>query len=169
VIAARVVHVFGPKCRGKARWVQLCAALPLLLSCGTDAVGIETCRDIEVARCDAALSCGLIDDAATCKRFARDHCLHGVAVETPSATQVNSCISTIESLGRCAKRNGRNSSIAECEADGSRELGNRPEDVCELVLEPELARDCRFLTPPEPEPEPEPDSEPEPSADGGSK
>lgn len=135
----------------------------LLGSCGTDALGIETCRSIEWARCDAALACGLVDDAESCKRYSRDHCLHGVAVEAPSPTQVNRCVAAIEKLGRCADDHGRKSSAEKCD-DG---LSSGGENVCELVLEPELAKPCEFLVPPEPEPEPEPD--PKPKADAGSE
>lgn len=119
--------------------------------CGTDAVGIETCRSVEFARCEAALSCGLIDDVDKCLRFSRDHCLHGLGVSAVSPTAVNRCVDDIEEAGQCAKRNGKKSSPSEC----AERLGNDAETVCELVLEPELAPRCRFLVPPEPEPEPE--------------
>jgi hypothetical protein len=115
-------------------------------------VGVETCRSIEFARCEAAESCKLIEDADSCRRFARDHCLHGNATEKPSPTQVNRCTAAIEALGRCAKENGRKSSLLECPE--AQNVGDEAENVCELVLEPELARRCQFLVPPEPEPEP---------------
>jgi hypothetical protein len=131
------------------------------LSCGTDATGVETCRSIERARCEAAAACGLVQDVAACQRFARDHCLHGIITDEPSPNQVNACVGTLESLGRCAERNGRRSSPVECNDDWTTERG----DVCDLVEEPELAPRCGFLVPPEPEPEPEPESE---DADAGS-
>jgi hypothetical protein len=131
--------------------VRLLAIALLCLSCGTDAHGIETCRSIERARCEAAEACGLVEDIAGCQRFARDHCLHGLVTDDPGPNQVNACVGTLETLARCAKRNGRRSSPGECNADWI----NVTESVCELVIEPELAPRCSFLSPPDPEPEPE--------------
>jgi hypothetical protein len=153
------------RCRSlrHGRWAWGVYGVLLLAGCGTDAVGVETCRSIEAARCDAAVQCGLIDDADACKRYSRDHCLHGIAGDAPGPTQVNRCVDTIEALGRCADQNGKKSSLLECKEDGS--LGEQVDTVCELVLEPELAPRCQFLIPPEPEPEPEP----EPASDAGSE
>jgi hypothetical protein len=123
-----------------------------LASCGTDDVGIDTCRSIEFARCEAAEACGIVDDVEACRRFARDHCLHGIAVKPPSERQLASCVATLEALEECARDNGKRSSPAECTGGG--ELGEEAETVCEIVREPELAQRCEFLVPPEPEPEP---------------
>jgi hypothetical protein len=122
----------------------------LCLACGTNATGIETCRSIEQTRCEAAEACGLVDDVTACQRFARDHCLHGLATDEPSPGQLNACVSTLEAAGRCAKRNGKKSSPVECNADWTTEA----ETVCEMVSAPELAPRCGFLVPPEPEPTP---------------
>jgi len=130
------------------------ALAAVVAACGTDAVGVETCRTIEFARCDAARACGLVDDVEACRRFARDHCLHGLAADKPSPSQVNRCVATIEALGKCADENGKRSTPSECKGAGS--VSEDANDVCELVLEPELTQRCEFLVPPEPEPEPEP-------------
>lgn len=142
---------------GQLLWLLL----PFAASCGTDAVGVETCRSIEFARCEAARACGLVEDVESCHRYARDHCLHGIAVEAPTDRQVNLCIATLEALEKCARKNGKRSSLAECTGGG--DLGTEAENVCELVVEPELAPRCQFLIPPEPEPEPAP----EPAPDAG--
>jgi hypothetical protein len=127
--------------------------------CGTDAVGVEACRSIESARCEAALACGLVQDVAQCRRFTRDHCLHGLAVEEPGSRGLARCVADIETAGSCARSNGRRSTVAECD---EATLGTEAQRVCEIVQEPELAPRCQFLVPPEPEPEP--DEEPEQDA-----
>lgn len=136
-------------------------AVLLTVACGTDAVGIETCREIEYARCGAAVSCGLIEDVEACRRFARDHCLHGVGFdEDLSTVRVNRCVDMIELAGRCAEQN--KDDLLECRENGV--LGTKAQSVCEIVQEPELAPDCEFLIPPEEEPEPTP----APDEDAGS-
>lgn len=141
--------------------VRLLAVALLCFSCGTDAKGIETCRSIESARCEAAQACGLVDDVAACQRYARDHCLHGLVGDEASPNQVNACVGAIETLGRCADRNGKRSAPVECRDDWTM----TDVTVCELVLEPELAPRCGFLIPAESEPEPEPEAS---DPDGGS-
>ena len=69
--------------------------------CGTDAKGIDDCRDIEQARCAAAKSCG-IEDVAACQRFYRDQCLHGLSISAPSSSVLKACLATIRSAGACA-------------------------------------------------------------------
>ena len=72
-------------------------------SCGTDAVGVDDCRKIEDARCEAAAHCPgdlQVEDVDACKRYYRDHCLHGLAVDhTPGAPVVSHCVSAIEAAG----------------------------------------------------------------------
>jgi hypothetical protein len=135
-----------------------------VLSCGTDAVGVGTCRSIESARCEAAKSCGLIEDVDACQRFSRDHCLHGVGLENdPGTNAVNRCITAIERAGRCAAA-GRDDP-QECRGEGY--FGTEAETVCEIVREPELAPSCRFLVPPVEEPEPLPETESDAGSGGG--
>jgi hypothetical protein len=87
-------------------------------ACGTDAVGIETCRQIESARCQQAPNCpvatvdGGIDlslpvhrnspttDVEACIRYYHDACLHGLAVPDPGAVATNACIAAINT-GNC--------------------------------------------------------------------
>lgn len=114
--------------------------------CGTGAVGVSECRNIEQARCRAAKPCGLIDDVDSCERFYRDHCLHGLATKPPADAAVTACISVIEAAGRCA------------EVDPETPYGDCAEQVtatvrvaqlqttCDVVAHPELATECNFLT-----------------------
>jgi len=124
--------------------------------CGTDAVGVESCRDIELARCDAAATCGTVDDAASCRRFYHDQCLHGLPVPDPGKLQVQDCVEMIERARACAVE-GPDTALADC----PREVTSEPSvsTVCELVAAPEFGSECRFLAPAS-----EPD---EPAAAGG--
>lgn len=153
----------NPRVRDALRIIFVALALTQA-GCDTDAVGIETCRSIEQARCQAAASCGMIDDVEACQRFARDHCLHGVALdEDPSSVAVDRCVDAIELAGRCAERHGVDSNPLECREDGF--FGTRVEDICEAVQEPELMPRCDFLAPEEEEPEPAPDPDDDAGAD----
>jgi hypothetical protein len=113
-------------------------------SCGTDAVGIAECREIEQARCAAAASCGF-PDVDECERFYRDHCLHGVALEELNQVDVDSCVEEIERAGRCATE-APGSTPAACPEPILTE--SEVVNVCAVVLQPELASACAFLSPP---------------------
>ncbi len=107
------------------------AMLVLATACGTDAVGVETCKKIERVRCQWAEACGVdldkpvirrakstskVDD---CFRFYEDACLHGLPVADPNdAGVVQACIDSINT-------------------------GN-----CDWVRHPENAPECSWLIPP---------------------
>ncbi len=122
------------------------------VSCGTDAVGVDDCRKIEEARCEAATHCEgdlQVDDVDACKRYYRDHCLHGLAVDqAPGDPTVNRCVSAIEAAGNCAA-DDPNVSAAACarEALALDEPGDeRIETACDVVRYPELIPECDFLS-----------------------
>jgi hypothetical protein len=116
--------------------------------CGTGAVGVSECRNIEQARCVAAKPCGLIDDVDACERFYRDHCLHGLAVKPPVDAVVQTCISVIEAAGKCAEVDPE-TPLAECKKPVTARV-NGLKTTCDVVAHPELATECSFLldTPP---------------------
>jgi hypothetical protein len=140
--------------------------------CGTNAVGVDECRDIENARCEASEPCGLVDDVPACKRYYRDHCLHGLATAPPAGASVDSCVQVIKAAGACAESDPE-ARLEDCEP-GVPEAQSGLSTACDVVLHPELAAECSFLTdvPPEPEPEGEggqsgDDEEPEVGGQGG--
>jgi hypothetical protein len=128
--------------------------LPALfpVACGTGVVGIEQCRAIEEARCEAAASCGKVDDVDACKRFYRDHCLHGLEGAKPNGDEETDCIEAIRSAGECARSEGAEASPSSC-PDGAptklRADGDRKPfaDVCDIVDRPWDSQACTFLTP----------------------
>ena len=122
----------------------LLSCLVLLSQCGTDAVAVDACREVELARCEAGVACGLIEDVVACERGIETRCLHGVATETgPGRVSLQRCGDAIRAAGECAERLDEEASPCEC-----RELptpSTLAETVCDLVLEPERLAECRFL------------------------
>jgi hypothetical protein len=100
-------------------------------ACGTDAVGVETCRQIEEARCRHAPRCGIDlgnpkhrdPDVDACIRFYKDACLHGLATTSdPGGPATRACIDAID------------------------------RGDCNVVLHPETDPACGWLVPPQPPP-----------------
>jgi hypothetical protein len=144
---------------------RLCALLLLgslsPIACGTDATGINQCRDIEYARCEAAVPCGLVEDLDACQRFARDNCLHGTAGDTPpTSIEVRDCTRMLDDARECAADDPE-MDTTDCGIDLARRGSSRA--VCDIVLEPERTEACFFLLV---EPEDE-DEDEEMDADGG--
>jgi hypothetical protein len=129
-----------------------------LTGCGTDAVGVDVCREIEGVRCEAMEQCGALEGSvAACKRFYRDQCLHGLKLKKePLGSDVDGCKSALTAAGDCAQRSGADTPIASCKnRELSRGSSSRVKDVCDAVKAPELITACAFLAPaksPEPEP-----------------
>lgn len=114
--------------------------------CGTSAVGVDACRDIEQARCRAGQHCGLISDVAACERYYRDHCLHGLATAPPARALVNACVQAIEAAGACAAEDPE-ASLSDCDPESAipaPQTGLRT--ACDVVRNPERASECAFLT-----------------------
>lgn len=112
--------------------------------CGTDAKGIDDCRDIEQARCRAAAACGLVPSEDDCERFYRDHCLHGLPVPAPDRAQVDLCVADLTKLGNCAEVGGGK----DATLDGCPEFVDTRDATlaCEVIQHPERAYSCSFLT-----------------------
>jgi hypothetical protein len=104
-----------------------------VLACGTDAVGVDACRQIEEARCRHAPTCQILiepphrtsgTDVSECIRFYNDACLHGLAGgNDPGPTAVSACVAAINA--------------APATAGG-----------CAVVTNPETASACAWLGPP---------------------
>jgi len=87
----------------------LAAAVPLAGGCGTGAVGIDACRQIEDARCRKAPDCQINlqppyhqagSNVDECIRFYDAACMHGFASNNdPGASAVSACVAAIENNG----------------------------------------------------------------------
>lgn len=84
-----------------------------VIACGSDPVGVETCRTIERTRCENAPSCGISldqpvhrgdsaeDAVRSCIQFYEDACRHGLAAPTdPGALELQACVDAINT-GDC--------------------------------------------------------------------
>lgn len=130
----------------RALFSAACAfALVSAEGCGTDAKGVDDCRDIEEARCAAAKNCGTVTDVDECQRFYRDQCLHGLAVSLPTSMQLKACVATINGAGMCAMGDAA-TNLRDCDPSVT---GSAPgaKTACDLVANPELASECSFLAP----------------------
>jgi hypothetical protein len=103
------------------------AALTQAAACGTDAVGVQTCRAIEEARCQQAPACNISlqppyrtsgSDVSACIRFYDEACLHGLANGSdPGTIEATQCVAAIRNNG------------------------------CAVVLHPETDPSCAWLSP----------------------
>jgi len=114
-------------------------------ACGTDAVGVSECRDIENVRCEAGAYCTDFRNISACRRFQRDHCLHGLRVEDIPPSQTQACIETLRRAGECARDRGPATAPGSCASS----IESSAQNVCDVVLQPELSEDCAFLVPDE--------------------
>ena len=124
-----------------------------LSACDTSAVGVESCRQIEYARCNAAVHCPniyTISDPTACRRFYRDHCLHGLPLaQDPGAAAVNPCVNAINAIATCAEEKGGTTALNQCDRPSNptaQEL-NSTAPVCDLIRDPETISQCSFLNP----------------------
>jgi hypothetical protein len=98
----------GVVSRGRVRAPAFAILLGVVLpavGCGTDAVGIDVCKQIEEARCRRAGACGVVLEPPysttggpvdACIRYYDVACLHGLANGyDPGAAPVRACIAAI--------------------------------------------------------------------------
>jgi uncharacterized membrane protein YgcG len=112
--------------------------------CGTDAKGVDSCRDIEEARCVAEMNCGLISDVSACQDYYRDQCLHGLPVTPPASSDIKSCVATIKAAGVCALQ-GKDTAPSDCVNVPS--VSTVAKTTCEITTKPEETSECSFLKP----------------------
>jgi uncharacterized membrane protein YgcG len=113
--------------------------------CGTDAKGVDDCRDIEDARCAAAKNCGIVSDVGACQNFYRDQCLHGLAVNPPGSAAIKECVATIQAAGTCALQ-GTDTALGDCTNQPVSMLTTAT-TACQIVTNPEKTQECSFLQP----------------------
>ena len=118
-------------------------------SCGSDAVGVDECRTIEMARCEAATACGFTPEKVqSCTLFYRDECLHGVEnadAGTPAATTVDACVAAVNATAACARAGAK--TINGCA--GAKLLGGADVTLAPCTIlqsKVELLAACAFAT-----------------------
>jgi hypothetical protein len=118
-------------------------------ACGTDAVGVDACREIETARCNAAAACGYTEaEITTCTEFYRDQCLHGLQnpAGDPSSSDVEACIAAIKAVQQCAAAGA--ATMADC-PEAPLVPGADPATApCTIITDKvHLLADCKFVVP----------------------
>lgn len=132
----RAPQVTGPA-RARLASVHWLWGLLITSACNTDAVGVNECRDVEYARCEASVACGVIeeDEVEECKRFYRDHCLHGMkGDEVPTADEHKECLDLIEDAGKAART-----------SLGMGGAGEPDERSCKIIAAPWKSEECAYL------------------------
>lgn len=131
----RLRHVLSPGLGlGGALAAALAGVGALASGCGPQPVGVESCRQIETARCEAAAACGLSeDDVANCKLVYQDQCLHGIqnADHRPTEAETEACVAAVKAAGACAADGAKK--IGECK-DAPSVTGSENIPPCDLVL-----------------------------------
>jgi hypothetical protein len=129
------------------------AALWLVPGCGTDAVGIEACRQVETARCDIAPACAGFDGSANlkteeqvknCREFYRDHCLLGLenTKADPGQGDIDACVKAIKTTAKCA--DPKKSEAGACGV-ALREGVDPTVQPCEVLQNPHWLQACKWL------------------------
>lgn len=125
------------------------ALSPALFSagCGPSGVGVEACRKIEDARCEAAASCGLSQQQVdNCKLVYQDQCLHGIqnSAYHPTQSDTDGCVAAVKAAGACAAAGVK--SMAAC-PDAPLVSGAVDTDPCTIITAKadELSA-CAFAT-----------------------
>lgn len=116
-------------------------------ACGTDAVGIDACREIETARCEALQACGGTETQSTyCIDLYRDQCLHGIqsGVE-PGADATARCVEAVQAVAACARAGA--ATMADCPAEPLVASADPAAIAPCLVItrKPEQLADCAFV------------------------
>ncbi|WP_437987128.1 hypothetical protein [Sorangium sp. So ce117] len=130
-------------------------------SCGNDAVGVDACRRIEQARCEAAAVCpewigsGDAEERVnTCVEFYWDQCLHGFengagggqTVAEPTTVEVDACVAAVGEARACAS--AKVASMAECSAAPLAAGVDRAITPCKVITAlAEALEACAFVAP----------------------
>lgn len=137
-------------------------AAALLTQCDNGAVGVDACRQIEGARCEAVLGCPNSpvqedDDVAQCKLFYRDQCLHGVADGlNPDDVAITACLAALQAARACwdagLNLGDCNTAAVEAGTDPIRlSEGTDPAGTgCDAIMVPEIMYHCSWLVGAEP-------------------
>lgn len=142
------------------------AAAGLVPACTTGAVGVDACRQIESARCDAVPACEGDDPSfgistevqiRNCKVYYNDFCLVGLenAKNEPIQDDVDDCSAAIGVVAACQRDNI--DILVEC-----LRIAEEPEErvafvlaefadisPCEALRFPERLSDCAFIAKPD--------------------
>lgn len=131
------------------------AGVPLALAlapagCGTDAVGVDACRQIEATRCAAAQACGYTQDQTdACNIFYRDQCLVGIENDAwvVDDTSVKACVDAVNATKDCAAAGA--ATMAACTGAALVASADPAITPCDIIKgNAELLAACSFVAKP---------------------
>ncbi len=138
----------------------LASVLGAVASCGTDATGIDACRQIEQTRCEIIVGCpdSLVNnevEVEECKLFYRDQCLFGMPEDiSPDPVDVEACIAALH-LARACWDAGL--TLGQCTTPAAADAGivgpvlapgvDPNHTGCDAIWLPQRLNACLFLIP----------------------
>ncbi len=133
----------------------MAAALPAglaLTSCGTAAVGVAACQQIELARCKLAPSCDPSFDVTRCELFYRDECEVGIQNADAGGnltTQAGPCVAQLQSMVACIDEADSGACQALLPSGTFCGETDAAATACTVILDcPEVLADCAYLATP---------------------
>lgn len=143
--------------RRRSLWWSLALVVPfsvwLVPGCGTDAVGIEACRQVEAARCDIAPTCAGFDGSPNlktdeqvknCREFYSDHCLLGLENTKADVGQaeIDACVKALKQTSKCEAPKA--SEMGACGV-ALRDNVDPTVKPCEVLQNPHWLEACKWL------------------------
>lgn len=129
------------------------AALWLVPGCGTDAVGVEACRQVEMARCDLAPLCAGFDGSPNiktaeqtqnCRQLYSDHCLLGLENTKSEVGQadIDACVKALKKTADCP--DPQSSTAGACGVN-LRDGVDQTLQPCRILQQPHWLEACKWL------------------------
>ncbi len=121
--------------------------------CGTDAVGIEACRQVESTRCNLAPTCAGFDgspnlvsedEVKNCREFYRDHCLLGLENTKAEVGQadIDACVKALNQTAECDAPKKSETGACDVTLRDGVDPTVRP---CEVLQNPHWLQACKWL------------------------
>jgi hypothetical protein len=133
----------------------MAAALPVALaltSCGTDAVGVTACQQIELARCQLAPSCTPGFDVTRCELFYRDECENGIQNADAGGnltTQAAPCVAALKAEVACIDAEDSGACQTAVPSGTLCQETDAAATACSVILScPEVLAACAYLATP---------------------
>lgn len=138
-------------------FVAVVAAVPVglaVISCGTDADGVDACRAIESTRCNLAQACEPSSfSVQSCESFYYDECL--VGVENPDAGNpvnpqwVTNCVNDLGTVSKCASLDSCNVMLDGYPCGDAGADAGLPTPCEVITVCPEVLTNCGFVVTPD--------------------
>ena len=133
----------------------MAAALPVglaLTSCGSGAVGVSACQQIELARCQLAPSCDPTFDVTRCELFYRDECQNGIQNADAGGdlnAQAALCVTALQGQLACLDAGNSAACLSAVPSGTFCNEADAAATACTVILDcPEVLAACAYLATP---------------------